>query len=482
MKNSKGVTLASLVIIIASIILLATMAISFGYKYLTETQEADEKYFKEVLSNAVTKRENNHTVNSLEFPRAGYHVDELSSFQELLEKYVPEAKNNSEILFDRGLWYIVDNKAAENLGVKKSSDYIDVFDEDMTEDVKVALVDYYSGTVFIIEIDSVGDVSSIISGDSSGDTIIPVIPDESHVHNYNIAAPTCTEDQKCLICGYVKATALGHDYGGGTFTCEWIDEDFHYTKKCQRLGCGMIGGYERHTDIDKWTHITSGDGEWYHYTGCSKCGWPGATNLEYIKCDPTVVTVSFSDAEHAKKCNVCKYQELFPHEFYYKFVNENYHDVYCRMCNYKKRVPHTALPCPDCEYDPNYEGLILESVLLKNKEWPDSKFVTDGETIQLIITANERISDVDAQICGFVGDYLTKVYSNGNKTCTVELFVDNDVRLAQNSKVTFSVSCKSLETGLWMTSPVSVTTDHESYLTYDSVSPIVEYILKGAES
>ena len=48
MKNSKGVTLASLVIIIASIILLATMAISFGYKYLTETQEADEKYFKEV--------------------------------------------------------------------------------------------------------------------------------------------------------------------------------------------------------------------------------------------------------------------------------------------------------------------------------------------------------------------------------------------------------------------------------------------------
>ena len=40
--------MASLVVIIVSVILLSTMAIGFGYRYLTETKKADEKYFKEV--------------------------------------------------------------------------------------------------------------------------------------------------------------------------------------------------------------------------------------------------------------------------------------------------------------------------------------------------------------------------------------------------------------------------------------------------
>ena len=38
-KDSKGITMASLVVMIASIILLSTMAISFGYRYLTETKK-----------------------------------------------------------------------------------------------------------------------------------------------------------------------------------------------------------------------------------------------------------------------------------------------------------------------------------------------------------------------------------------------------------------------------------------------------------
>ena len=84
MKNSRGITLASLVVMIASIILLSTMAIGFGYRYLTETKEADRKYFAEVLSNAVSKRESNYNVNSLEYPRIGYKIKSSEAFKDII--------------------------------------------------------------------------------------------------------------------------------------------------------------------------------------------------------------------------------------------------------------------------------------------------------------------------------------------------------------------------------------------------------------
>ena len=53
MKNSRGITLASLVVMIASIILLSTMAIGFGYRYLEKTKEV---FWDKV--NQVGKQEN----------------------------------------------------------------------------------------------------------------------------------------------------------------------------------------------------------------------------------------------------------------------------------------------------------------------------------------------------------------------------------------------------------------------------------------
>lgn len=473
MKNSKGITLASLVIIIASIILLATMAISLGYRYLTETKEADETYFKEVLSNAVTKRENNHTVNSLENPRIGYNVPTLETFQDILNKYVPEAKNDSEILFDRGLWYIVDSEVAEELGVKEPSEYIDVYDPDFDneEKVTVALVDYYTGTVFIIEIDDASRIEGI-----SGDT--GMLPDDGHTHSYNIENPTCTLDKKCLICGYIAAVALGHDYGSGGLPCTPIDDEFHYSKECIR--CGMKGGYERHTDLDDWNFYESGDGTWYHYNGCSKCGWPGV-NKEYEKC--TTAWKSISDTQHVERCNICKHEEASEHELEYVYIDKYYHEYICKICGYKKvnYEPHeddgtgTCIKC-GCELESNEEPVI--DAILTNKEYPDSKYVTDGETIQLVITAKDSISDVDATICGYGGNYIKKTYSNDNKTCTIELFIDDNIIIAQNSRIVFSVNCKSTDSGLWMVSPVTETKDSESYLIYDSIAPAIDYIYK----
>lgn len=137
---------------------------------------------------------------------------------------------------------------------------------------------------------------------------------------------------------------------------------------------------------------------------------------------------------------------------------------------------HKCIKC-GCEIATGQEPL-LESVMLNNKEWPDSHFVTDGETIQLVLKADRMISNVDAKICGYGGDKIKYKYSDDKLSCTVELFIDEDVIIPQNSKVTFSVSCKSVSSDKWMTSPAISTTSEESYLIYDSVSPEADYILK----
>lgn len=477
MKNSKGITMASLVIIITSIILLSAMAISFGYKYLIETKKADEEYFKEVLSSAVTKRENNHTVNSPEYPREGYYISTLDAFQKILDEYVPELKYNGEILFDRGLWYIVDNKAAEDLGVKRSSDYIDAFDPglDNDEKVTVALVDYYNGTVIIIKIDKVREIGGI-----SGD--IDIIPDNGHEHNFNTDEATCTLDKKCLICGYVEKVAKGHVYEYGE-KAEAIDDEFHFVKKCSR--CGMQGGYERHVDLDKyyWTNTYSGE-SWYHYKYCRECEWP-EPNINYELCE--TVWKSISDTQHVEECKICKHQVASNHVFEYVCIDLNYHEYVCKVCGYKiiKYELHEddgTGKCGKCGYEMPIGGgeePLLVEVLLKNKEWPNSNYATDGETIQLIIKADRMISDVDANICGYGGDNLKKTYSDDKLTCTIELFIDAGIVISQNTRVSFSVSCKSVSSDKWMTAPVSETTDDESYLIYDSVLPEIDYIYKS---
>lgn len=479
MKNSKGITLASLVVMIASIILLASMAIGFGYRHLKETKKADETYFKEVLSNAVTKRENNHTVSSIENPRIGYEITSADTFKEIVNKYIPELKSvNEELLYERGNWYIVDNKTAEKLGVKDSEKYIDVFDEESTEKMTVTLVDYISGSVYIFEINGseITEIKDDISGDNGGTT--PIKPSDGHEHDYNIPAATCTEDRKCLICGYVIETALGHDYDG-TMAAEPIDEEFHYKKECKR--CHAKGGYERHKDLDNYAFYESGDGTWYHYNGCSVCGWP-KTGRNYEAC--TTVWKSVSEEEHVKECKVCKHQEHYKHDLKYVCLNEQYHEQVCTICGYVKikYEPHEGERyCDKCGCEIiRGENPVLTKVILKNKEYPESKYVTNGETIQLIFTADKTITDAQVTICGYGGDNIKYIYSDDKLTCTAELFIDSNIIIPQNTEVYFTINCKSITTGAYLQEEMVYLTDDEAYLIYDSVPPTLQYILKDS--
>ena len=337
----------------------------------------------------------------------------------------------------------------------------------------VALVDYYSGAVYLFEMNGT-ELKDSVSGDN-------IKPDDGHEHNYNISEATCTEDKKCLVCGYVEQVALGHEYGG-ELAATPIDDEFHYKKECTR--CGAKGGYERHKDLDEYAFFESGDGTWYHYNGCSVCGWP-TDSRNYEAC--SIVLKSISDAEHIKYCRICEHQETFTHTFKWTYIDDTYHEEVCTACGFVrvKFEPHEdgdnnnfCDKC-GCEIIEN-ENPILINVELKNKEYPDSKYVTDKETIHLIFTADKMITDADVTICGYGGDNIKYTYSSDRLTCTAELYVSENIVISQNTNITFTIDCKSVTTGKNLASPITQTTSSDSYLVYDSIPPLVEYINKDS--
>ena len=70
------------------------------------------------------------------------------------------ARDTFEMLYERGEWYIVDTQIANKLGVKGSNEYIDTFDPDSDEKVKLALVDYKSGAVYVFDMNG-GEMQNI---------------------------------------------------------------------------------------------------------------------------------------------------------------------------------------------------------------------------------------------------------------------------------------------------------------------------------
>ena len=475
MKNSRGITMASLVIVITVIVLLATMAIGFGYRYLVKTKQTNEEVFVEVLSSAVTKRENNFAVSSEEYPRVGYRIKSSDAFKSIVEKYVPRITGNYEMMYERGSWYIVDNNYAGKLGVKGSEDFLDTLGSSDDGKMKLALIDYISGTVLLFDA-STSDAGSIISGvEQSGG----LEPSDGHVHDYNIPAATCTEDRKCVICGYVIQPALGHLYSDGAATP--IDEEFHYRKTCER--CGMQGGIERHSGLNEYVWYESGDGTWYHYNGCTVCGWARDDgHRNYQRC--TTKYEITSDTIHTLKCQVCLHGEEAPHRLKYNYLDENYHEYVCTDCGYYRskfephRDPNHDNICDDCGGEIILtEEPVLEQVTIQNKEYPTSKYVTNGETIVLTYVSDKAIYDSIVTIAGYGNEKLNYTYSSDRRTCTVELYVSDDVNIEQNTEIAFSINCKSLTTGKWIVDPIVKTSDGSS-LTYDSLAPLGEYVYK----
>ena len=244
MRDSKGITLASLVVIIASTILLSSLAISTGYRYIRKVNEADETHFEEILSNVVVKRENNYNINSGDYGRLGYYINNQNTFNKIIDEFIPKLVSaNKDKIFEEGKWYIVDLESAKELGVKDVDKYIDIFNKGEDKKIKISLVDYISGAVYVFDANS-KDIN--VETEKTKDI------SRVGCEHKNKSFLTCTTDEKCLDCGIVLKVAAGHEYNEKA-PYEY-DKEFHYTKECAK--CGMLSGFEKH----------SGD------TSCYECG------------------------------------------------------------------------------------------------------------------------------------------------------------------------------------------------------------------
>ena len=167
------------------------MALGTGTRYLRDSKLKEKENFVQVLSSAVSKRQEDANVNSLAYPYLGYYINNSLVFESIFAPKVKEA-----LTYDNSIWYVIDNATATNLGVKEIGSYIDSVDTAADdEQIKVALVDYKSGAVHLINVTSYELAGLEIS---KGDFVT------GHTHRYLDTEPTCTTPVKCEDCGLIR--------------------------------------------------------------------------------------------------------------------------------------------------------------------------------------------------------------------------------------------------------------------------------------
>lgn len=466
MQKSKGISMISLIVTIACIILLSSLAIGTGVKYLRESKERDKTNFISLLSNAVSKREEETNVNSLGYPYLGYYISDSSIFELV---FAPKIGEN--VLFENGIWYVVDNTSAAGLGVKQSEKYISSIDESLGEEVTVALVNYLTGDVYMINV-TPDEVSGL---NLSKENVIV-----GHKHRYIIETPTCTEAVKCADCGFILKEALGHSYDNTLATPEPADDASHYNKTCSR--CNMKGGYEPH--IFGYTH-TEEAGVWYHRSSCSVCGWEDLSRTECI----IQYTLPTSDTQkrvsHIKTCRTCRYTRTEAHTFGYRSISESMHEEYCTdpKCGYVRGSElHSDNDmngfCDKCLrsiIDYGYPQLTTVTINKKDASGDEAYYAKIGDTVVINFVADRPIQNVSVKIGGQAVSAQNIQSTVDLRTWTVEFQLLAAHNIA-NGKLGFEINCES-QNGIEMVGPVTTTID-KKYVIYDGTAPTIEYIKK----
>lgn len=462
MQESKGISMISLIVTIIVTVLLASMAIGTGTRYLKESKKRDRETFISVLSNAVSQRREDSNVSSLAYPYLGYYIKDEAVFNEFASKV------QTPIEFKNGIWYIVDTTTASGLGVKQSENYINTINKGSVENVTVALVNYVTGDVYLLD----ANASQIAGLDFNKENMTG-----THEHRY-LSEATCTEPKKCEDCGFILEEPLGHLYDpAGTATA--IDENSHYYKTCKR--CGMSGGYEPH----KFEYIAYTEaGIWMHRLECPVCGYsktPEACTLYYSLPDSEADKV----AKHVVTCTKCnRPQELMNHNMQVREISESIHEHYCTLCSYLYAENHIDNngdgKCDHCGTTiVDHEYPQLKTVTIKKKVDSDSEDQTMakyGDTIIITIIADKKITKPEVTIGGQTVP-AANITSTDGITWTVT-YVLKTTPTIPNGELQFSINCKSDPAGIDLLAPVTAPTDGKKVF-FDGLAPDVEYIPKA---
>ena len=482
MRDSKGISMVSLIVTIVCIILLSSIAIGTGTKYIRETRANNRETFISVMSSAVARRHEDTNLNSISYPYLGYYIKDGVVFDKI---FAPKVSEN--IVFENATWYVVDTTTARELGVKEPEKYIETVDENYTEEIKVALVDYETARVYLIDA-----YASEISGleNNGGGPIL------GHTHRYvdYDLYPNCTEPRKCADCGFIDAEPLGHVYDP-LATPELAigdEENAHYNKVC--TVCGMQGGYERHTF--EYVHLVK-ENEWYHKATCTVCGYSkrNADGTDKEELCTQVVNLPESEDEklvnHIRSCTVCLHTETEPHDIAYRRISESMHEKYCAhpLCGFLiAREYHVdeELPedkCDLCESDIiSYEyPQISIAEMKKTNPTPttnEEKYIAKyGDTITLRFVADKQITNLEVYIGGhLMSNAIATMSTTDNKEWIITYNI-SPARPIPDGDITFSIYCESLAANVPLPSKITSPTDGKRVL-FDGTNPVVEYIPK----
>ncbi len=464
MKSSRGISMISLIITIVVTVMLASMALSTGTRYLKDSKKKEQENFIEVLSSAVSKRHQDANINSVAYPYLGYYIKNSLIFESV---FAP--KVDADITYEESVWYVVDKAAATNLGVKEIGDYIESVNASIEDEVKVALVDYKSGAVYLINVHSY-ELTGLDIKD--GDFVT------GHEHKYLDGAATCTTPMKCADCGFILKEALGHLYETEAVATPY-DDLSHYTKQCIREGCGMTGGFSPH-DFEILFSIQ--DGKWHHTIKCVTCNYEKSNEectVQYYMPEATAQ----KKQHHMKYCTVCSHVEAENHIEAYRRVSETFHELYCsvKACNYTiSRDLHEDVDgdevcdfCGSAIIDYSYPQML--KVELVNAGADSEKYYAKyGDTITMQIQADKKIQNLKITIGGkeVPASAMTTV---DQKLWTITYYLDSKNKIS-NGALKFTIDCESTA-GVSMPSTFISTTDGNNII-FDGTNPVIKYINK----
>jgi type II secretory pathway pseudopilin PulG len=244
--DKKGISMISLVVVIVVTLILIALAIKVGFSFIEESRKTEETLLTNVVSEAVERRQNDRNVET-ELIYEGYKLDATELSKLVLDGITVDITT--------GEWYILDAKKAKNLGVESADKYIvedaTAIDESTSEKQYVALVEYTTGKVYIVQI------GSNISSETANHRWSVATCTEASVcldcgavspagplgHNFVPPHATCTQDSVCTRCGFVGEKALGHAYNVDVLA---YDDQNHW-EQCER--CGAIRNTEPHEKI-----------------------------------------------------------------------------------------------------------------------------------------------------------------------------------------------------------------------------------------
>lgn len=159
MKDNKGMSMIILIVTIIVILIFLGFSYRVGSRYISESKDTENNALVSILSDAITRRQNDIYVGTIEADYPGYNITN-SDYTTIANK-----KNIAGEVYAPGLWFFIDAKEAKKLGIVEGNNFFtpDFLNYDSSKDSKkyIAIVNYNTGKVVLMEMKELDKIITI---------------------------------------------------------------------------------------------------------------------------------------------------------------------------------------------------------------------------------------------------------------------------------------------------------------------------------